>query len=115
MQDIFFTSALSPLRICAEIEYLIPAAHAQFKKKKKKTNSEGIEKWRNLVCKPAKSLSSTNKSLWLKKKKPTQDKFKRIVQTSLVCRLSHADNMMWAENTILLQWISFFFFFPSVF
>lgn len=46
MQDIFFNSALSPLRICAQIEYLIPAVHAQWKKKKKgkNQNSEGIEK-----------------------------------------------------------------------
>lgn len=47
MQDIFFASALSPLRIRAQIYYLIPAVHVQWKKKNKKRknqNSEGIEK-----------------------------------------------------------------------
>lgn len=53
MQDSFFTSALSPLGMCEQIEYLIPAVHAQFKKQTNKQNSERIEKWRHLVCKPA--------------------------------------------------------------
>lgn len=54
MQDTFFTSALSPLRIRAKIEYLISAAHAQWgKKKPNKIKTVKTYKNENLVCKSA--------------------------------------------------------------